>query len=73
MIWTKPADLAYAEKKALPKLGGLFDGDFHVAMCDGKVIRCKKNPDEEALRRLIMPADGKANLLDKLERNDDSR
>ena len=28
VIWTKPADLAFDEEKALPKLGGLFDGDF---------------------------------------------
>src|SRR5262249_38673184 len=26
-IWTKPEDLPFDEKKPLPKLGGLFDGD----------------------------------------------
>jgi Protein of unknown function (DUF1559) len=58
VIWTKPADLTFNEKKALPKLGGLFDGEFHVAMCDGSVMRCRKDADEKELRKLIMPADG---------------
>jgi hypothetical protein len=47
VIWTKPADLAYDEKKPLPKLGGLFDGEFHVALCDGSVRRFRKDPDEQ--------------------------
>ncbi len=67
VIWTKPADLPFDEKKPLPKLGGMFDGEFHVAMCDGSVRLLKKNPDEQQLKYLIMPADG--NIIDfkKLE------
>jgi len=66
VTWTKPADLPYDEKKALPKLGGMFDGQFHVALCDGSVRRIKKNPDEKELRKLIMPNDGEVLDLDKL-------
>jgi hypothetical protein len=58
VVWTKPADLPFDEGKPLPKLGGLFDGDFHVAMADGSVIFCKKDADEKELKKLIMPADG---------------
>jgi hypothetical protein len=58
VVWTKPVDLPFDEKKALPKLGGLFDGDFHVGMGDGSVILVKKDADEKVLKNLIMPADG---------------
>ena len=58
VIWTKPADLAFDEEKPLPKLGGLFDGEFHVCLGDGSVTRIKKGADEKELKRLIMPADG---------------
>jgi Protein of unknown function (DUF1559) len=68
VIWSKPADLPFDEKKALPKLGGLFDGDFHVGMCDGSVMLLKKNPDEKELKKLIMPADGEVIDLDKLRK-----
>jgi hypothetical protein len=68
VIWTKPADLPFDEKKALPKLGGLFDGDFHVGMCDGSVVLLKKNPDEKEMKKLIMPADGMVIDIDKLKK-----
>ncbi|MDB5307287.1 MAG: hypothetical protein JWO38_1489 [Gemmataceae bacterium] len=68
VIWTKPADLAFDEKKALPKLGGLFDGDFHVGLADGSVIRCKKDADETELKKLIMPADGTVIDMTKLKK-----
>jgi hypothetical protein len=67
VIWTKPADLAFDEKKPLPKLGGLFDGVFHVGMCDGSVMRCKKDADEKELKKLITPADGEVLDTDKIE------
>jgi len=38
ITWTKPDELVYDEKKALPKLGGLFDGEFNVALADGSVL-----------------------------------
>ncbi len=68
VIWTKPQDLAFDEKKSLPKLGGLFDGDFHVAMCDGAVLLLKKKADEKELKNLIMPADGNVTDFDKLKK-----
>jgi hypothetical protein len=68
VVWTKPADLTYDEKKPLPKLGGLFDGEFYVAMGDGSVRRIKKDPDEKELRKLIMPADGEPIDFKKLEK-----
>jgi hypothetical protein len=67
IIWTKPADLSYDPRKPLPKLGGLFDGVFHVAMFDGFVVRIKKDPDEKELRKLIGPDDGEVLDLKKLE------
>jgi hypothetical protein len=66
--WTKPDELAYDEKKALPKLGGLFDGEFNVALADGSVMLCKKSADEGELRKLIMPADGQPIDMKKLRK-----
>jgi hypothetical protein len=68
VIWTKPADLPFDAKKDLPKLGGLFDGDFHVAMCDGSVMRVKKDFDAAEMKNLIMPADGNPIDLKKLQK-----
>ena len=60
VIWTKPADLPFDLEKPLPKLGGLFDGVFHLALCDGSVIRVKKDFDVDEMKKVIMPADGNA-------------
>jgi prepilin-type processing-associated H-X9-DG protein len=68
VIWTKPADLPFDKKKPLPKLGGLFDGECHVAFCDGHVSLLKKDRDEEQLKFLIMPSDGMIIDLKKLEK-----
>ena len=35
--WTKPDELPYKDKEALPKLGGHTKGGFAVVMCDGSV------------------------------------
>lgn len=67
VIWSKPADLAFDEKNALPKLGGLFDGDFNVTLCDGSVQRMKKDADEKELKKFIMPADGEVIDFNKLK------
>lgn len=66
VIWTKPADMPFDAKKALPKLGAFFDGQCHVVMCDGAVVRIKKDPDQKELKKLITPADGEVIDLDKL-------
>ena len=67
VMWSKPADMHFDQKKPLPKLGGLFDGECQVAMCDGSVKHLKKNPDEQQLKYMIMPADGNVIDFDKLD------
>jgi hypothetical protein len=66
VIWTKPTDMPFDEEKPLPKLGGIFDGDFNVVLADGSVIRLKKDRDEKELKYLIMPGDGHRIDFDKL-------
>jgi hypothetical protein len=56
--WTKPADLPYDARKAVPKLGGLFPEGFHAALVDGSVTFLGRKIDEKALRALITPAGG---------------
>jgi len=57
VTWTKPDDLEY-DGKVVPKLGGMFDGKFHAAFCDGHVVRFRKGVDADILKALIDPADG---------------
>jgi hypothetical protein len=59
VIWTKPDDMKFDPDKELPKLGGNFNGDFIVAMCDGSVrfVERKKVTDK-VLKLAIMPDDG---------------
>jgi hypothetical protein len=68
VIWTKPADLPFDEKKALPKLGGLFDGEFNVALCDGSVMLVKKDFDEKEMKSLITPNGAEIIDFDKLKK-----
>ena len=51
--WTKPADVPFDAKKPLPKLGGIFDGAFNVAMCDGSVRFVPKGVKTENLKKYI--------------------
>jgi hypothetical protein len=67
VIWTKPADLPFDEKKPLPKLGGLFDDTINVGLCDGSVLTIWKDFDEQEMKYLIMPADGHAMNYEKLK------
>ena len=58
-IWSKPDDLPYGGKKPLPKLGGLFDGDFHVLMGDGSTFRgSSKTMHGDEFRKLLTKSDG---------------
>jgi len=66
VVWSKPADLPFDAKKPLPKLGAPFNGQCHVLLCDGAVIRLKRDPDEKELKKLIMPDDGEVIDFDKL-------
>jgi hypothetical protein len=54
--WTKPADLPYDPKKPVPRLGGLFDGDFNGLFCDGSVHLIPRTAPERLVRALITPA-----------------
>jgi hypothetical protein len=56
--WTKPVDIAYDVKKAVPKLGGLFPEGFHVAVADGSTRYISRKIAARELRLLIDPADG---------------
>jgi hypothetical protein len=64
VTWTKPDDLDF-DGKTVPALGGMFDGKFHGAMCDGSVRRFKKGADADVMRRLIGPADGEIVSVDE--------
>jgi hypothetical protein len=60
VAWTKPADIPFDPKAAeLPKLGGVFDGEFFVGMCDGSVrLALTKHIDGGHFRHMVTTADG---------------
>lgn len=59
VIWTKPdTDIPVDPKKPLPKLGGMIDGDFYGAMCDGSVRTIQRTTKPEVLRAMISRAGG---------------
>ena len=65
VIWTKPDDLPFDPKKPLPPLGGLFDGDFHVAFADGSVRKATgKKVNEAEFKKLITRAGGEVGDTD---------
>lgn len=67
VIWTKPADVAYDAKKPLPKLGGMFDGNFNIGLADGSVMWVRKGFDEKTMRGAITPNGGEVIDLKKLK------
>jgi hypothetical protein len=58
--WTKPQDVPYDARKAVPKLGGLFADGFHAAMADGTVRFVPRGAPEKAIRAAITPRGGEA-------------
>jgi hypothetical protein len=58
VVWTKPDDLPFDPAKDLPKLGGLFDGEFNLLLCDGSVHRVRKDFDAATMKLVIQRADG---------------
>jgi hypothetical protein len=54
--WTKPEDLPFDPGQALPRLGGLFGGDFHALWADGSVTFLSKDIDRQELRAAITRA-----------------
>jgi len=59
VTWTKPDDLPF-DGKEVPKLGGMFDGEFNALFGDGAVRRLPKGLDVEVLKLLIDRQDGQA-------------
>jgi hypothetical protein len=53
--WTKPDNLPYDAKKPLPKLGGVFDGNFNVLLGDGSAHYVPKTVPEKDIRAMITP------------------
>jgi hypothetical protein len=69
VTWTKPDDLVF-DGKVVPDLGGMFNGRFHAAYCDGSVYRFRKGVDPKILGLLIDPNDGNVipDLKDSLDK-----
>jgi prepilin-type processing-associated H-X9-DG protein len=53
VFWTQPDDLVLDPNQPLPKLGGLFDGNYNVLLCDGSVRFMSRNTAPERLRNAI--------------------
>src|SRR5262249_55913354 len=70
VLWTKPEDLPYVPDQALPKLGGLFEGNFNALFVDGDVKFLSGKADEKLLRAAITRNGGenydRAKLLARL-------
>jgi uncharacterized protein (TIGR03067 family) len=64
--WTKPTDLPYEPKKALPKLGGLFTDGFHIALADASTRWVSRGFDERIFRSAITRNGGEEIDLEKL-------
>ncbi len=58
VIWTKPEDIPFDPKKAVPPLGWIFPDGFHVALCDGSVQFIHKGINQHVLKNLINAQDG---------------
>ena len=57
--WSKPEDISYDPKKPLPKLGGFFEGGFHVGFLDGSILFLPQDEiDDETLRAMFTHAGG---------------
>jgi hypothetical protein len=63
--WTKPADMPFQPKGALPKLGGQFAPGFHAAFADGTVRYFARPPADDVLRALITRNGGEVVDLDQ--------
>ena len=58
VVWTKPGDIPFDTQKPLPPLGGIFDGAFNAAMCDGSVRFVQKGVKTENLKKYVTLSDG---------------
>jgi hypothetical protein len=64
--WTKPQDLPYSAKKALPKLG-VFPNVIHAVFADGAAHNLRPDFDEKEMRKAIIRDDGEVLDMEKLE------
>jgi uncharacterized protein (TIGR03067 family) len=64
--WSKPQDIPYDPKKDLPKLGGLFDDGFNMAVCDGSTRWVTRRFNRATFRLAITRADGQVVDLNRL-------
>jgi hypothetical protein len=48
--WTKPADIPFDPKKAVPKLGGEFGFAFHAGVGDGTAALIRTSIDQGLLK-----------------------
>lgn len=62
--WTKPADIPYAPKAALPKLDGPFSNTLIAAGADGATYTLRRDIGEKELHRLIQMSDGEIVSID---------
>jgi hypothetical protein len=51
--WSAPGDVHFDPNGPLPKLGGLFNGNFTVAMADGSTRYISKSVSQTTLRAAI--------------------
>ena len=56
LLKTEPDVFSYSPNKPLPKLGGLFGGDFGAVMADGSTQFFPKTMPENVIRAFITPA-----------------
>ena len=68
VIWSKPADMVFDEKKPSRNWEGLIDGECNVVLGDGSVVQLRRKPNEKELKKLIMPDDGQPLNFDILEK-----
>ena len=54
--WTKPEDIQYNSKEALPPLGGFFSDGFNVGFLDAHASFVPYDIDEAVLRALFTKA-----------------
>jgi hypothetical protein len=57
VFWTQPEDIR-VEATGVPKLGGIFGGDFNAAMADGSVHLFGREISAQRLRAYITPNGG---------------
>ncbi|OWK46735.1 DUF1559 domain-containing protein [Fimbriiglobus ruber] len=66
VIWSKPDDIPFDPTKPLPKLGGMFDGEFSLLVADGSTLRVKKDFDADEFGKCVTRAGGEVSSFDKI-------